>query len=200
MGRLRTAMRAYAIEHAAPADVLRHLVDYHALTRPDVFATVVYAALDRDQRRLRIASLGHPMPLVIRGGLLVPLPAQIEPPLGAEAERSFREVAVPVHDGDVLVFVTDGVFERADTPWDESMAHLARHAARGGSLPIERLADQLIAAINDDASARDDRALVVVRVPVGTSPGTEADDGASAARGGTAPPKTAAAPLLQSDG
>ena len=162
MGRLRTAMRAYAIEHAAPSDVLRHLVEYHAVTRPDVFATVLYAALDRRYRRLRIASLGHPFPLLIRAGRLVPLPARAEAPLGADAERKFRELAVPVQEGDLLLFVTDGVFERPGTSWDDSLQHLAATAATGGRTSVEDLADRLISSINDDTSARDDRALVVV--------------------------------------
>jgi len=58
--------------------VLRRLVDYHAVTRPDVFATVLYAALDRVDRRLQLATLGHPLPLLIRDGRSVPLPLEYE--------------------------------------------------------------------------------------------------------------------------
>ena len=175
MGRLRTAMRAYAIEHASPSDVLRHLVEYHAVTRPDVFATVLYAALDRRDRRLRIASLGHPFPLLIRDGRLVPLPARAEAPLGADAEREFRELAVPVQEGDLLLFLTDGVFERPGTSWDDSLQDLAATAAASGRTSVEDLADRLISSINDDASARDDRALVVVRVPARARGGLDAE-------------------------
>ena len=165
MGRLRTAMRAYAIEHAEPSEVLRRLVDYHAVTRPDVFATVMYAALDRRHRRLRVASLGHPMPLLIRDNRLIPLPARGEAPLGAEIDRAFRELAVPVQEGDLLLFVTDGVFERRGTSWDDGLARLAAEAAANSALPVEHLADRLIDSINDDASAHDDRVVVIVRVP-----------------------------------
>ena len=175
MGRLRTAMRAYAIEHAAPSDVLRHLVEYHAVTRPDVFATVVYAALDRRHRRLRIASLGHPLPLLIRDGRQVPLTARPDAPLGADADREYRELAVPVQVGDLLLFVTDGVFERPGMSWDESLEQLASTAVESGRLSVERIADRVIGSINDDASARDDRALVVVRVPDGVGGGARAN-------------------------
>jgi len=186
MGRLRTAMRAYAIEHTAPADVLRRLVDYHAVTRPDVFATVLYAALDRRHRRLRIASLGHPMPLLIRDGQSIPLPIRAEAALGAETGRTFRELAVPVREGDLLIFVTDGVFERPGTHWDESLARLAAYAAAAAASPVEDLADRLIGSINDDASAHDDRALVVVRVPQSAATDETAEDDADdAARIGT---------------
>jgi serine phosphatase RsbU (regulator of sigma subunit) len=164
MGRLRTAMRAYAIEHAAPAEVLRRLVAYHALTRPDVFATVLYAAFDRRDRWLRIASLGHPMPLLIRDGRQIPVSAENDPPLGVDAARAYRELAVPVSAGDLLLFVTDGVFERPGTSWDENLDRLAADAAARHALPVEELAEQLVGSINDDASARDDRVLVVVRV------------------------------------
>jgi serine phosphatase RsbU (regulator of sigma subunit) len=191
MGRLRTAMRAYAIEHAAPSDVLRHLVAYHAVTRPDVFATVLYAALDRRHRRLRIASLGHPLPLLIRDGRLEPLTAPADAPLGADAERAFGELAVPVQAGDLLLFVTDGVFERPGISWDESLRQLGSAAAASSVSSVERIADDVIDSINDDASARDDRALVVVKVPerIGGSPsgGGEAERMAVTGGGADAP-------------
>lgn len=166
MGRLRTALRAYAIEHAAPRDVLQRLVEYHALTRPDIFATVVYAALDRHQRRLRIASLGHPAPLLLREGRAVPLALHADPPLGIETPRSYRELAVPIQAGDLLVFMSDGVIERRDRPIDDGLRLLAAAAAGMGDLPVGAVADQLISCVNDE-DAGDDRALVVVRVPGG---------------------------------
>ena len=48
-------------------------------------------------------------------------------------------------------------------------------AAANRRLPVERIADRLIGSINDDASARDDRALVVVRVPDGIGGGARTE-------------------------
>ena len=81
--------------------------------------------------------------------------------------------------GDLLLFVTDGVFERPGTSWDESLLQLASTAAATSRSSVERIADEVIDSINDDASARDDRALVVVKVPdrIGRGP---AADGAAA--------------------
>jgi serine phosphatase RsbU (regulator of sigma subunit) len=168
MGRLRTAMRAYAIEHPSPATVMRRLVAYHALTRPDAFATVVYAALDRSQRRLRVASLGHPAPLLLREGRSVPLSMAIDPPLGADVPRRFQELAVPLQAEDLIVLLSDGVIERRDVVLDDGIEHVATTALRYADEPVDALAERLVRCVND-ADAADDRALVVVRVPVATA-------------------------------
>ena len=62
-----------------------------------------------------------------------------------------------MQEGDLLLFVTDGVFERPGTSWDDGLARLAAEAAANSTLPVERLADVLIDFINDETSARDDR-------------------------------------------
>jgi serine phosphatase RsbU (regulator of sigma subunit) len=179
MGRFRTAMRAYAIEHPAPSMVMRRLVAYHARTRPDAFATAVYASLDRRQRRLRIASLGHPPPLLVRDGRSVPLPVRPDPPLGIEAPRAFRELAVPVQTADLIVLLSDGVIERRDAPLDAGLASVAETAITYSEDDVDDLADRLISCVND-ADAADDRALLVVRVAEGsTARETTAETGAA---------------------
>jgi serine phosphatase RsbU (regulator of sigma subunit) len=165
MGRLRTAMRAYAIEHPSPSTVMRRLVAYHALTRADAFATVVYAAIDRRQPRLRTASLGHPAPLLLREGRSVPLPVRVDPPLGADAPRAYRELAVPLQPEDLIVLLSDGVIERRDVVLDTGVERVATTAIRYADEPVDALAERLVRCVNDEDAA-DDRALVVVRVPV----------------------------------
>jgi serine phosphatase RsbU (regulator of sigma subunit) len=164
MGRLRTAMRAYAIDHAAPAMVMRRLVAYHALTRADAFATVVYAAVDRRQRRLRVASVGHPAPLLVRQGRSIPLPVHVDPPLGIDAPRRFRELAVPLQAEDLIVLLSDGVIERRAHALDAGLERVAETAITHAADPVDALAERLVRCVND-ADADDDRALVVVRVP-----------------------------------
>ncbi len=170
MGRLRTAMRAYALEHARPSEVLRRLVSYHQRSGLlDAFATVVYATLDQQSRQVHIASLGHPLPLLIRDDRAVPLAGRVAPPLStppsAAVAEDIRELTVPVQGGDLMIFFTDGVFERPDVALDAGLDRLATLAAAASHHPVEELADKLISAINDDLTARDDRALVLLRVP-----------------------------------
>jgi serine phosphatase RsbU (regulator of sigma subunit) len=163
MGRLRTAMRAYAIEHPAPSDVMRRLVAYHARTRSDAFATTIYASLDRRQRRLRVASVGHPAPILVRAGHAIRLPVRPDPPLGIEAPRQFRELAAPIQAGDVIVLLSDGVIERRDATLDAGLQRVAATATTHAAAPVDDLADYLVGCVNG-ADAADDRALVVVRV------------------------------------
>jgi sigma-B regulation protein RsbU (phosphoserine phosphatase) len=69
MGRIRSALRAYAVEFPDPADVLRKLdrtmqyfEDRH------VMATVSYAVLNRDSGQLAISLAGHIPPVIAASG------------------------------------------------------------------------------------------------------------------------------------
>jgi serine phosphatase RsbU (regulator of sigma subunit) len=109
-------MGAYAIDDDAPAGVLRRLVAYHAATRPEVFPTVAYVAVDLAERRLTVVSLGHPMPLLLRRGAIVPMPDVVEPPLGVDVPRRFREGHVDLTQHDLLVLFTDNASSVATFP------------------------------------------------------------------------------------
>ena len=69
MGRIRSALRAYALEFPGPADVLRkldHKMQY--FEENDVMATVSYAVLDPESGQLAISSAGHLPPVIAAPG------------------------------------------------------------------------------------------------------------------------------------
>jgi len=69
MGRIRSALRAYALEFPGPADVLGKLdrkMQY--FEENDVMATVSYAVLDPDSGQLRVCSAGHLPPVIAAPG------------------------------------------------------------------------------------------------------------------------------------
>jgi serine phosphatase RsbU (regulator of sigma subunit) len=66
--------------------------------------------------------------------------------------------------GDTLVLYTDGLIERRDEDIDTGLTRLTDALARYSTFSPERLADALLARLGVSAGARDDIALVVVRL------------------------------------
>ncbi len=76
------------------------------------FATAVAAAWDPEDRTLRIASAGHPAPLVQSGeGLPAPCPV-LGYPLGVVPGAEFAAAEIRLDPGDRVLFFTDGAVER----------------------------------------------------------------------------------------
>jgi serine phosphatase RsbU (regulator of sigma subunit) len=174
MGRLRTAMRAYAMEHQSPAEVLRLLFDYHERTRPDAFATVVYAVLDADAEEMRIASAGHLPPVVARADHADWLEIPIGAPLGVgDVPVALHETTIDLHAGDVVILFTDGVVERRTATIDSGVDRIREVALGHRDASPGRLADLIIEAV-PGSEAPDDRALIVVSVGERTATGGDA--------------------------
>ena len=88
-----------------------------------------------------------------------------DPPLGARPEHEPRPQArLAYTPGDTLVLYTDGLIERRDEDIDASLARLTDALSRYSRLSPERLADALLARLGVSGGARDDIALVVVRL------------------------------------
>lgn len=83
---------------------------------PGRFMTLILAELDVSSRRVSSVSAGHPMPLVVRGGRLVETPRYgSNVPLGIDVGAAFvEEPTLQLESGDLVVWVTDGVWESAD--------------------------------------------------------------------------------------
>ena len=67
MGQIRSLLRAYTLEHPAPADVMRCTNAAVCQLLPDALATVLYAVLDLSTGDLAYANAGHPPALVDSG-------------------------------------------------------------------------------------------------------------------------------------
>jgi phosphoserine phosphatase RsbU/P len=118
MGRMRSALRAYALEFPGPADVLRkldHKMQY--FEDGDVMATVSYAVLDPGSGQLRISSAGHFPPVIIAPPAQCPGPDRRRsagrrrrrcPPAGHHADSRVRCRPVLLHRR------TGGTPDRAD--------------------------------------------------------------------------------------
>ena len=67
MGQVRSMLRAYAIDHPHPGDVLQRTNTALARLLPEAMATAVYAVLDLATGDLTYANAGHPPPLITTG-------------------------------------------------------------------------------------------------------------------------------------
>ena len=66
MGRMRSALRAYALETPDPAEVLDRLDRKMQHFEPGALATVLYAVIDPALDRMHVCLAGHFAPVVAR--------------------------------------------------------------------------------------------------------------------------------------
>src|SRR4051794_25757230 len=171
MGQLKTLVRAIAYDRQdAPADLMAR-VDL-AVVGLDVatLATALVARIEQDDddrvaglRRLRWASAGHPLPLLLQAdGKVVDLDGPVGPPLGIgwSGDRADGVTVVPA-DSTLLLF-TDGLFERRTGDLDEGRERLREAVHDLAGEPLEDLCDGLLAALLAEG-AEDDVALLAVR-------------------------------------
>ncbi|QFZ19803.1 PP2C family protein-serine/threonine phosphatase [Saccharothrix syringae] len=167
MGRLRSALRAYALEFGDPAEVLAKLDRKASHFEAHTMATVAYAVIDTVSGRMELALAGHlPPVLAVPGAVPVFVEAPLGPPIGYDLAVSGRRGAVvEVPPGAVFVLYTDGLVERRWEDLDERLELL-----RGVVEPArpEAVCVRIMTALVGDRPATDDIALVVVgRDPVG---------------------------------
>jgi phosphoserine phosphatase RsbU/P len=134
------------------------------------FCTVVLARLrrraDNGSWELTVSCGGHPLPLLARGSAdpePVGRPGSL---LGVLDEVELHDVTVALGSGDEVLMMTDGVTEaRRGTEWFGDSGVRSAMAAHAGS--AESVADGVLADVLEfqRGQARDDIALVVLRVP-----------------------------------
>ena len=160
MGRLRTAVRSYALERRDPAEVLS-MLDRHVLHfEPDTIATVLYAVFEPGLERMEISSAGH-FPPVVAGPRRPPALADVaaDPLVGAApVPRTTTTIALP--PGGTLCFYTDGLVERRGKKIGDGLDLLCRSVA--DATPAANCAAVMQALVGQSA-AQDDIALLVFR-------------------------------------
>jgi serine phosphatase RsbU (regulator of sigma subunit) len=116
MGRVRSALRAYALICEDPAEALTLLDRKVHHFEAGALTTALYAMVSPDRSIVRVSSAGHLSPVLAlpeHPATLLDLP--IDPPLGVGRPTATRRtIAVPFQPGAVLVCYTDGLVERRD--------------------------------------------------------------------------------------
>ncbi|GGK33445.1 hypothetical protein GCM10010124_27720 [Pilimelia terevasa] len=171
MGRLRSALRSYALICDDPAETLDMLDRKIHHFEAGNLATALYAMVSPDCATVRLSLAGHLPPVLAAAGREAELvSAPVDPPLGIGSVRPVRhstDIAFP--PGAALVCYTDGLVERRDEVIDVGLARLVA-AVRTG--PAEEICGRIMLT-TDVARPTDDIALLAVR----RAPDGDGDDG-----------------------
>jgi phosphoserine phosphatase RsbU/P len=163
MGRLRSALRAYALDGGEPGAVLDKLDREVTHFEPAVMATVCYAVVEPTREEIRLALAGHLPPAVFDPatgvGVLLDLPP--DPPIGfGLATRPRRSHQVKLPPGGLACFYTDGLVERRGEPLDDGLDRLCGALHPG---PARIACADLVSAMIGRNRAADDVAVLLVR-------------------------------------
>jgi sigma-B regulation protein RsbU (phosphoserine phosphatase) len=161
MGRIRSALRAYAMESDDPADVLTRLDRKVQRFEPEAMATAIYAVVNPTLDTVTLANAGHLPPIVTDPGEPGRL-AIVKPdlPLGAYADATRHNTDLPLPEGSGLFFYTDGLVERRDRPISAGLQRLADALT---AAPPDTLCTAAMAALLDDRGPADDVAILALR-------------------------------------
>jgi PAS domain S-box-containing protein len=168
VGRLRSALRAYALEGHGPAvvvDRLNRLV-WTELEESQM-ATLIYVVMDPAEGSLRWVNAGHLPPLVESPEGLRFLEGGRSVPLGVMPFPKFEEVEARLEPGGTMVLYTDGLVERAGEHIDAGLDRLAEEVRAAPPSP-EGICDHLLGVMVPERGAPDDVALLALQnTPVG---------------------------------
>ncbi|HVE46241.1 MAG TPA: SpoIIE family protein phosphatase [Acidimicrobiales bacterium] len=165
----RYALRAAAVDHDAPSDVLSVLNetllidDGHDDTR---FCTLIYARLRPHGRdfSVTVGSGGHPLPLVLRDedGTVHPV-GDYGTLVGTLPAVSFHNRTVRLRAGDTLVLYTDGVTEAMVQGRQLGRDGLAGILASCSGLSAAETVKAVAEAVLDGSHQRDDIAILALQ-------------------------------------
>lgn len=165
MAHLQSAVRAYALEGLDPVMVLGRMNSFVHELEGHGTATLLYVVVDLESETMRIASAGHPPPLLIDPGggtsFAIASPGN---PLGAVGLPFYEESVIALPIGSTLVLYTDGLVERPDRQLDAGLEEL--RVVAGADLPSDpaRICGDLLAGLLEGGVARDDVAMLVTRI------------------------------------
>jgi sigma-B regulation protein RsbU (phosphoserine phosphatase) len=173
MASLEASLRAEAMRGA---DDLAELVQnvnrllYEATTE-NRYATFFYAQYDPEQRKLSYVNAGHNPPMLFRhrgSGCRVERLETGGTVVGLLPQFPYRQAAVALEAGDLLVIFSDGVSEamnRSDEEWGEERLREAieRHDRRAAAEVLDSVM-QAAVAFAGGALQHDDMTMVVLRV------------------------------------
>ena len=170
MGRLRSSLRAYALEHDDPAEVLSRLDRKICHFEPDALATVTFGVATAPFTQWQFSSAGHYPPLVGMPGepaRIADLPTDRLLGVSPDAPRHSTLLTVPA--GGLLCLYTDGLVERHPAPGasftdtvDDNTARLAGALADGED--PEMCCIRALAEVVGDHVAEDDIAILVAHI------------------------------------
>ncbi|HEV7846776.1 MAG TPA: SpoIIE family protein phosphatase [Thermoleophilaceae bacterium] len=162
VGRLRSALRAYALEGHDAGRVVERLNRLLWTEAEDTqMATMLYVIVDPAASTVRWVNAGHPPPLVVADGEVSFLQGEASVPLGVLPFPTYDETTAPLEPGSSLLLYTDGLVERPGEHLDDGLAQLAARVAEAPQDP-QGLLDHLLGTLVPSEGAADDVALLTL--------------------------------------
>jgi len=166
--RSRTMRRRYTPDRFSVAGVLQAMNKIlHERQLAEYFCTLCYAFFDFKGRVLTMSNSGLPYPIRCTedGCGQIELPGM---PLGSFAGVTYDEVTIPLKQGDVFVFCTDGIFETLNADRDEFGARrvceiVRAHRHETARAIVDAIFDATI-RFRGHASQEDDMTAVAVKI------------------------------------
>jgi putative methionine-R-sulfoxide reductase with GAF domain len=164
MGRVRSALRAYALVCDDPAEALTLLDRKVHHFETGNLTTALYAMITPDRTAIHISLAGHLPPiLAVPGQPAVVLPLAVSPPLGiGRPARTRSTTVVDFPSGAVLVCYTDGLVEHRDEIIDVGIKRLADTIRADGA---ETICNTIMASSGTERPTDDIAVLTVRRLP-----------------------------------
>jgi sigma-B regulation protein RsbU (phosphoserine phosphatase) len=160
MGRLRTALRAYALQTQDPADLLRRLDTHVRHHERGIMATVLCAVLSPSHDDLSLSSAGHPPPISTSPDApaeVVDLPPDL--PVGIDPAHPRRSKSFALPPGHALFLYTDGLIERRGLSPDVGIQRLRAALCPG---PADAICGKVMFELLGADTADDDVAVLMV--------------------------------------
>ncbi|GAA1201355.1 PP2C family protein-serine/threonine phosphatase [Pseudonocardia alaniniphila] len=160
MGRLRTVVRACALELDDPALILAKVDEHIRHFESTTLATVLCATLELDHQTLLISTAGHPPPAVARPGAdAALLEVHHDLPLGVDPHWPRHSTAASLTPGSSICFYTDGLVERRSASLDDGFDRLCEAMTTDNA---ERLCAVIMAQLVGRDLVHDDIAILTV--------------------------------------
>ena len=165
MGQLRAVYRALLVERPEPSAVIDRLQASWPFLGLQRMATALFATLHPGTGQLRIASAGHPPPVLVVDGeasLLPVVPARM---LGAPPSPTPAvEWAGVLPSGATVVLYTDGLVESRTADLDVGLTWLLSAVSEPFGSPDE-LCDRLLGSMPSGHRGDDVALLALTRAP-----------------------------------
>ncbi len=164
----RTILRTVAFNRLSPAAVLERSNQLiYGDTTSDLFVTVFYAIWHPESKTLTYASGGHNPPVLIRQDGTVAMLSAKGIALGVLEEVEIAQEQIELHNGDLVVYYTDGVSEAMNEDYDEfgmeRLCLVARNARTGTASEVVEAITAAVADHAGDTPQFDDITLVVMK-------------------------------------
>jgi PAS domain S-box-containing protein len=160
MGQLRSVFRALTATTDGPYHLVTQVQEGWGVLGLPRLATALFGRLDVASGEIRLASAGHPPPLLVTDDFAAYLDVPPSPPLGVPGEMAGEWIG-HLPQGSTLLLYTDGLVEHRLQDIDVGLERLRLVAAGAGPRDPERLCNAVVdALVGSDRS--DDVAILAV--------------------------------------